>query len=147
MIKIAAISQAICLAAIVSLSPTALAGHHHGGMQGKYHANLTEKLGLNEQQQQLLAANRQQMMAEKQKKQQLRQQLKNLVHSDSYDAAAVAKIADQMAAATREQIVQHGATMNEFYRSLNPQQRNTLQAMEQQRAEKKKAKHPDANKP
>jgi Spy/CpxP family protein refolding chaperone len=139
MIKINRFTRIAGLTAILSFSPIALAGHHHGGMHGKYYENLTEELDLNEQQQQLLATSREQMMAEKQKKRQLRQQLKTIVHSDSYDAAAVEKIADQMATATREQIIQHGATMNEFYRSLNPEQRSTLQDMEQQRATKMKA--------
>jgi Spy/CpxP family protein refolding chaperone len=132
------------LAVILTFSPAVLAGHHHGGMHGEYYENLTVKLDLNAQQQQLLATSREQMMAEKQKKRQLRQQLKSLVHSDSYDAAAVELIADQIAAATREQIIQHGATMNEFYRSLNPEQRSTLQDIEQQRGTKMKAQVPGA---
>ncbi len=132
------------LAVILTFSPWVLAGHHHGGMHGKYYESLTVKLDLNEQQQQLLATSREQTMAEKQKKRQLRQQLKSIVHSDNYDAAAVEKIADQMAAVTREQIIQHGATMNEFYRSLNPEQRSSLQDIEQQRATTMKAQVPGA---
>lgn len=135
--KIKAITLVVGVTAMAVYGPVALGEHHHGSMHGKYHTTLNEKLNLNEQQQQLLAASRQQSMASKERKRELRRQLRGIVHSDRYDAAAVERIADQMAEVARETIIQHGATMNEFYQSLTPDQRATLETIEQHRSARK----------
>ncbi len=135
--KIKTIIAAVGVTAMAVYGPVALSEHHHGSMHGKYLTTLNDKLNLDEQQQQLLAASRQQAMAAKERKRELRQQLRGFVHSDRYDAAAVERIAEQMADVARKTIIQHGATMNEFYQSLTPDQRTTLETIEQHRSAKK----------
>lgn len=142
---IKALTVAIGIAAMANYSPIALSGNHDGSMHGKHHATLDERLDLDEQQRQLLAAGRQQAMAAKKRTVAVRQQLKEIVHSDRYDAAAVETLANQMAEITREKIIQHGATMNEFYRSLTPDQRKTLETIEHNRSAKQAPYQPGSD--
>lgn len=126
------------LALLLAVTTPSMAESQSGGKHGRYTEKIINKLNLDEQQQVLLTASREQMGAGFQRSQSLRQQIKAIVQSDSYDAAAIAKLADQLAAVTRSQVIAHSGAMHGFYQSLNAEQRTQLAELEQQRAEKRK---------
>ena len=125
-------------AAMLAMTSTSLAQSSGGSNHGRYQEKIIEKLNLDENQQALLNTSREQMRAGLQKRQNLRQQIKAIVQSDDYDNAAVATLADQLAAVTRSETIAHSSAMHEFYQSLNTEQRAQLAQIEQQRAEKRK---------
>lgn len=123
--------------ALLGFSVSSLAGAYGEGRHGRYDEKLIKELKLDEQQQVLLNASREQMRAQFTQMQGLRQQLKQVVQSDNYDSTVVNKLADEMATATRSQVVEHAEKMHAFYQSLNEEQRTQLAELEQQRAERR----------
>jgi Spy/CpxP family protein refolding chaperone len=123
---------------LLALTPVSLAQNNAGVKHGRYQEKIIAKLNLNEHQQGLLSASREQMRAGLQQRKSLRREIKAIVQSDSYDDAAIAKLADQLAAITRSETIAHSSAMHEFYQSLNTEQRAQLAQIEQQRAAKRK---------
>jgi Spy/CpxP family protein refolding chaperone len=131
---------AVSMLALLGFSALSSAGNQGEGgpgRHGRYDQKIIQQLDLDEQQQALLKSSREQMRSQFQQMHGLRQQLKQIVHSDNYDSAAVEKLADELAAAMRSQVVEHSAKMNAFYQSLNQEQRAKLAELEQQRAERR----------
>lgn len=134
------IAAATLIAALAGASLTAHAGHHGGGHgghggYGMFGEKMVSQLDLTADQRTLLEAGRQERQKAMQEGKALHQSLRALVLSDQYDEAAVAGLADQMAAHMRSQLIAQSRHFNELYRSLDQDQRAKLAEMQQKRAE------------
>jgi Spy/CpxP family protein refolding chaperone len=138
MTTIKSLTLATGLVTSLILSSGVLADCHGGGKSGRHAERVVKELQLDEQQQALFTASHAQRAAGRQQNMQLREQLRTVVHADTFDSAAAEKIAEQMANTKRAEMVQHASAMNAFYRSLNTDQRAKLEQLEQQRKGNKK---------
>ena len=93
----------------------------------------TNPLNLDPEQQKALAALRQEQMAAMHKLSEMRSQLMDISYSDTYDQAKIDEIANNIAEASKKDMVEHAKHANAFYASLSPEQKKTFKEFESRR--------------
>ena len=119
----------ICM--MLSLSIQAYPGGGHTPGSGE---RITAELSLNESQQALLQAALQR--PDKTEKHANGSKLRELIHAENYDVAAIEKIARSMSDTMYARIIERSQRMHTFYNSLSPTQKEQLTAIESQRRSK-----------
>lgn len=127
--------MAITLVAATALGSSLAihAGPDKGGRGGMFGEQMIHRLDLNAEQQAMLDSIRADMKVGFQQGRSQRKELKSLVTAQTYDEAAVARVAKQIGDSMEQSIVANGKQFHQVYNSLSDEQRAELKTMQEER--------------
>lgn len=130
-------------AALVSLALVSAAAAGEGRRYGKA---FIERFSLTSEQVAKLEHIKSFRVTSREQERVLRHQINEVVHSDTYDEQKLAKLADQLTALIRSNLLADAGLTHEFYLSLNEKQRQLWVSHETRETENRKPFHQEGEK-